>query len=311
MNDVINFGPLAGPLLRRVGRNSLALASLLALAACGQKSDAPAPTGQWVAKVNEREITVHQVNAEMNGLNAGALPAAAAQRRVVDSLVERRLLVDAAAKTGAERTPEVLLAIEKAKEQIIAQHYLRQTVGAPKKPSAAEVSEYFKQHPALFAERKQYDMRQLVVETAQFTDEVKRKVDTAATLDEVEAALSAANIKFAKGRTLRTSAEMPAPMLGKLEALSSGKPFVVRAPANVVIATMSFVKDVPVTQQEATPQIEQYLANASAQKAASAEIARLRKEAKLEYKPGYGPDTATAAAGANTAAVDRAAVGLR
>jgi hypothetical protein len=46
---------------------------------------------------------------------------------------------------------------------------------------------------------------------------------------------------------------------------------------------LSDIKDAPVTQEMATPQIEQYLFNTRNKEAAAAELARLRAAAKIEY----------------------------
>nr|WP_314544164.1 EpsD family peptidyl-prolyl cis-trans isomerase [uncultured Massilia sp.] len=303
------------------------LAGLLALGGCGDKSAAGGPAGQWVARVNDREITVHQVNAELNGAGAGAaLPAEAAQRRAVESLVDRRLLVDAALEAKQDREPETMQAIELAREQIIAQSYLRKTMGQPPRPTPGEVGAYFDANPDLFAKRKQYEMRQIAVDTAVFDTVLKGAVDGARSLEDVEAAFAARDVRFATERAMRTGADMPPAMRAKLDTLVGGKPFVIRTNAKVLVATLSYVGEAPVSLAEATPQIEQRLLATRVRDAAMTEVARLRKQARIEYKDGYGPVQANPANPANPAgpantvvgdaadalsSVDRAAPGLR
>lgn len=305
------------------------LAGFLALGGCGDKPAAGGPAGQWVARVNDREITVHQVNAELSagltgaGAAAAALPAEAAQRRAVESLVDRRLLVDAALEAKQDREPETMQAIELAREQIIAQSYLRKTMGQPPKPTPAEVGAYFDANPDLFAKRKQYEMRQIAVDTAVFDTVLKGAVDGARSLEDVEAAFAARDVKFATERAMRTGADMPPAMRAKLDTLVGGKPFVIRTNAKVLVATLSHVGEAPVSLAEATPQIEQRLLAMRVRDAAMTEVARLRKQARIEYKDGYGPvqvNPANPAGPANTvvgdaadalSSVDRAAPGLR
>lgn len=269
-------------------------ACLLALAACGDKSTASGRNGQWVAKVDDREITVHQVNAELNGVT-GASPEAS-QRRAVATLVDRRLLVDAAIAAKQDRDPETMQAIELAKDQIIAQAYLRKTMGTPDKPTADEVSAYFKANPALFAQRRQYEMRQLALDPALFDTTLQGIVEGARSLDEIASAFAARNVVFAQERVMRTSAELPAPMRAQLDSLAGGRPFVLKTPASTIVATLTQVGDIPLGLQEATPQIEQALAMAHARELATEEVARLRQGARIEYKDGYGPPPAPAIA---------------
>jgi EpsD family peptidyl-prolyl cis-trans isomerase len=292
------------------------LGSFLLLTACGQKATSSNHNGQWVAKVNDKEITVHQVNAELS--NAGAsvadMPAEVAQRRMVEAIVERQLLVDAAVKAKQDRDPEVMQTIEQAKQQIIAQAYLRKTLGSRLTPSQADVSDYYNKNPDLFAKRKQLEMRQLSVDNAAFNDDLAQAVDSAKSLDDVESSFNAKNVKFVKGRVLRTSTDLPPQMRENMDKLISGKPFVVRTGSNVIVGTMSVTGEAPVNLQEAAPQIAQYLINTRGREASAAEIARLRKDAHIEYKTGYGPaapDANKTASKDTSSAVDRAAAGLR
>lgn len=293
---------------------SMLVAISLILSACSDKSVAPA--GQWVAKVNDHEITVHQVNAELSnaGPAATGLPADVVQRRMVDAIVERQLLVDAAAREKLDRAPEVTQAIEQARQQIIAQAYVRKTLGVNLAPSPGDISDYYDKNPDLFAKRKQLEMRQLSVDNAAVDDHMARIVDAARTLDDVEAAFTANHVKFVKGRLLRTGSDFPPPMRANMDKLLSGKPFVLRTGAGVTVATMSVSGEAPVSLQEATPEIAQYLVNARGRDATHAELTRLRKEAQIEYKSGYGPAIVPAeksVSNALSAPVDRAAAGLR
>jgi EpsD family peptidyl-prolyl cis-trans isomerase len=301
---------------RRSAHLAALFGSFLVLTACGEKANSPAHTGQWVAKVNGQEITIHQVNVELN--NAGpavaGMPAEVAQRRVVETIVERQLLVDAAVKAKQDREPDVIQAIEQAKQQIIAQAYLRKTLGSHLAPSQDDISEYYNKNPDLFAKRKQFEMRQLSVDSTAFNDALAQAVDSAKSIDDVETSFSAKNVKFVKGRILRTSTDLPPQMRESMDKLLGGKPFVIHNGPNVIVATMSVIGEAPLSLQEAAPQIAQYLANTRGRDATAAEIARLRKDAHIEYQTGYGPaapDASKTASNETSSAVDRAAAGLR
>lgn len=297
-------------IFRRGAHVTALLGSVLILAACGEKTSSSTHTGQWVAKINNQEITVHQVNVELS--NAGpavaGIPPDVAQRRMLETILERQLLVDAAVKNKQDREPEVMQAIEQAKQQIIAQAYLRKTLGSRVTPSQADINDYYNKNPDLFAKRKQFEMRQLTIDSSVLNDDLTKAIDNAKSIEDVEAAFDGKNVKFLKNRIVRTTTDLPPQMRESMDKLLGGKPFVIRTGPTVIVATISVIGEAPLTLPEASPQIAQYLATTREREAAAAEIARLRKEAHIEYKTGYGPATARTE---TSSAVDHAATGLR
>jgi peptidyl-prolyl cis-trans isomerase C len=79
----------------------------------------------------------------------------------------------------------VVQAIERAKALIVAQAYMQKRVGNIARPTKEEVEAYYSQNPQFFASRKSFDMRQLAVATRDVTDEVKKAMDGAKSLEEV------------------------------------------------------------------------------------------------------------------------------
>ena len=268
----------------RNGRGALAgtaaLLLLAALSGCGQKAS---KSGQALVSIDGEEITASQLNEE---LQRAAVPSAqqpAASKQLLASLVDRQLLLNAAIKDKTDRDPKVVQAIERAKATIIAQSYLQKRVGAPAKPSKAEVQEYFDKHPELFTGRKQLEMRQLIVPTSAVSDELKKAMDSAKTLDDVALWMDQRQIAYSRNEVVRSNADLPAELATKLLALPKGQLFVIREGERSVLVVIVGTRDVPVDLAMATPQIEQYLANTRAKDAAAAELARLRAAAKIEY----------------------------
>jgi len=295
-------------------RTAAAACCLLALAACERRPPTPGANAQWVAKVDDHEITVHQVNAELSAAGAVGLAtdSPVAQRRAVEALVDRRVLVDAAMKEDLHRDPEVVQAIEKAREQIVAQAYLRKVVGQPVKPTQAEIDDYFEKHPALFAQRKQYDMRHILVDNAHFDDEMKALVNRAPSLDEVERALAAKNTGFSLQHSTPTGADLPPAIRDNIDALVGGKPFVIRTASGVLVVALTYVKDTPLSRSEASAEITDQLTGARVRQAIAAEVERLRRQARVDYQDGYGPAAGRkASANAASAHIEQGVAGLR
>lgn len=275
------------------------LAVGLALAACGQKEKKP---GQALVDVDGTEITVLQLNDE---LQRAAVPAAqqdAASKQLLEALVDRQLLMAQAEKDKLDRDPKVLQAIERAKALIIAQSYLQKRVGAITKPTTEEVTTYFNAHPELFAHRKQFDLRQLVLESNDLTPKLSQELSDAKTLDAVAARLDDAKIRYARKAETRTTADLPLPLAERMEKLGKTELLLVKDGARSVLIAVADVKEVPVTLAQSSGQIEQFLYNKKNKDAAAAEMARLRASAKITYlNKALAPAAASASAAATAA----------
>jgi peptidyl-prolyl cis-trans isomerase C len=256
------------------------------LVACGSKEN---KAGQSLARVDGEEITVLQINDELQRANVQHAQQEAASKQILDSLIDRQLIVAEAIRNKIDRTPDVMQAIGRAKSQIIAQAYMRGITARVAKPGKLEIDEYFNQHPEFFAKRKQFDMAHVVIASSDFNDELKSALQPAKSMDEVVAWLDMHKVQYKRGRLLRTTADLPAEMSAKLVELQKGNLFVVNEGDKTMLITLLAVKDVPVTAKDAAPQIEQYLINKKTREMAETEIAHLRSLAKIEYLNASAP----------------------
>jgi peptidyl-prolyl cis-trans isomerase C len=268
---------LDGRMLRVVG----GLLILAGLTACGPKEKKEA--GQALVSVNGEEITAMQLSEEMQRANVPAAQQATARKPLLESLIDRQVLQNAAIAEKADRDPKVVQAIERAKAQIIAQAYLQKKVGTVTPPTKAEVADYYAKHPEFFSQRKQLTMQQLVFASADMTDKAKAMIDNAKTLEDVASWFTANNVKFARNQISRSTADLPPELGNKLVSMKSGQLFIIKEGERSLLNTVVEIKEAPVTLETAASQIEQFLQNAKAKEAATAEVARLRSAAKIEY----------------------------
>ncbi|MDN2711983.1 EpsD family peptidyl-prolyl cis-trans isomerase [Janthinobacterium sp. SUN118] len=279
----------------------LVVLAVAGLSACGNKEKKP---GQALASVNGEEITVLQLNEEMQRANVQAPQQEAASKQLLESLIDRQLLQNEAAKDKTDRDPKVVQAIERAKALIVAQAYMQKRIGTIARPTKQEVEEYFHKNPQFFSERKQFDMRELVIASADMNDQLKAAMDSAKTLDDVAAWLETHKVKFARTQLSRTSADLAPELSAKLLSMPKGQLFIIREGDRTLLISLADIRDNPVTLAQAAPQIEQFLFNKKNKDAADAELKRLRATAKIEY---LGKDGAPAAAAAAASAAAPAA----
>jgi peptidyl-prolyl cis-trans isomerase C len=266
-------------------RRLLCAALILAaagLSACGDKSREAKP-GQAIASVNGKEITVLQLNEELQ--RAGVVPAQqdAASKQLLQALIDRQLLQGEAVKEKLDRDPNVMQAIERAKAMIVAQAYLQKRVGSQAKPTAAEVEEYFNKHPEFFSRRKQFTLNELIIPSRDLTADVKAMVDGAKSLEQAALGLDANKVKFVRTQVARSTADLAPQVSAKLLAMAKGQLFLVREGERSMLISIAEVRDAPVTLEVASEQIAQFLASRKSKEATAAELARLRAGAKIEY----------------------------
>jgi EpsD family peptidyl-prolyl cis-trans isomerase len=258
------------------------MVALAGLAGCGNKDSKP-KVGQALVSVNGEEITELQLSEELMLANVPAAQQTEASKKLVEALIDRQLLQNEAAKDKTDRDPKVVQAIERAKALIIAQAYMQKKVGGVARPTAAEVSDYYSKNPDFFANRKQFDMRQLVIQTKDLSEEVKTVAENAKSLDDVAVWFDANKVKYLRTQASRTTSDLAPEMSAKLKSMPKNQLFIVKEGERSMLVSIVDVRDNPATLEVAAPQIEKFLFNKRTKDAADAELKRLRTAAKIDY----------------------------
>lgn len=285
-------------LQRKLGSAALAVTMAVALVACGKGES---KSGQALVKVGKEEVTALQLNEELQRVNVPVAQQAQARKQVLESLVDRQIVLNQAMEEKVDRDPKVVQSIERAKALIIAQAYMQNKTGTPAKPTRDEIAQYFDKNPALFAQRKTMELRQLNLATSDLSDDLKKEIDSAKSIDDVAAFMERNNIKFARQQISRSTADLAPALSEKIVNLPKGQLFIVREGDRSTLMTVADIKDTPVTLQASEAQIAQFLTNARIKEAATAELARLRAATKIEYQnkadePGAAPAAPVAGA---------------
>ena len=265
----------------------LMIALIGLVAGCGKKNSDDHKSSQSIVSVDGEEITVHQVNNELQRANVQAAQQEAASRQIVQGLVDRQILLQAAHKEKLDRKPQVMQAIENAKMQIVAQAYLQERVSLVAKPTSAEIDEYRAQHQDIFANRKIY-----VTDEAVFTLEAdsKNKLQEIAksekTLKDLEVWLKTNQIKYALKRVAHAAETLPPQLLTQFSKMAVGQMVFIGANgpnAQAMAVSMAEIKEMPIAEKDSKPLIERILTEQKRKETAEAEMKRLREAAVIRY----------------------------
>jgi EpsD family peptidyl-prolyl cis-trans isomerase len=267
----------------RGGKFALMLIILGLMTSCGKK-DTEEKASQTIVRVNGDEITVHQLNNELQRANVQPGQQETAGKQIMQKLVDRQILVQEALKTKLDRNPRVMQAIENAKLQILAQAYLEEKVSSLAKPTDAEIADYHAKHTDIFANRKIYVMEEVVFAVdASKTKELESLSDSAKTLDDVTQWLDANQIKSARTKAAHAAETLPPELLDKLTKMVVGDLIFINSSGRTVAGRLIEIKEVPISEKDAKPLIERILTGQKRKQAAEVEMVRTRSAAKIEY----------------------------
>lgn len=253
------------------------------LAGC-QRPAAEAPV---LARVNGAEISLRSLGP------LGAALSREGVRAALEKVIDRELLVQRALELGLEREPQVVAAIDAARREILAQAYTDRIAAAasgPRSVSREEVRAFYAENPALFAERRIYRLRELVVTApAELVDVLRAESARAATLEELADWLRSRDARFSAVSLTQPAEELPLAYVPRLARMKDGEIAVFARPAyagaagGASVIQVEHAEAAPLSEAQAASLIERFLAARKRLELAAAEVRRLRESAHIEY----------------------------
>lgn len=261
-----------------------AVMAVVLLAACTDNSGSSGAS-QVAAKVNDAEITLHQVNYVLS--KAGSVPPEAidmARKQVLDRLIEQQLLAAKAVEDKLDRSPQILLAIEQSRREILAAAYMEQVLAFGKKLNKSDVSTYYYQNPELFAERKVYNLEEInfPVNTV-IIDELKALVAQGNNLEQLQAFLEQKKINFKRNTGVSPAEKLPLAHIKDLHKSKDGQIFVLDSANEISVVKVVSTRPLPVTEAEVAPAIMQFLFNLHSADLHAKQLEPIKAQANIEY----------------------------
>lgn len=265
------------------------------LTGCGNGKEKAA--SQVAAKVNDNEISVHQVNYLLQQREVKQDAVEAASRQALDRLIDQELAVQKALDLKIDRQPAVLQALEAAKRDVLSRAYVERVAEAATPPSMAEIEKFYKDKPALFSERRVYQLQELNIELPrEQLPELGKRLSAAKDMDSFAEYLRSSNIKFAQNRALRAAEQLPMERLDEFAQMKDGQARLIPTPSGATVLVLLKSEVQPVALEKAKPAIEQYLAQQRKRELVERDMKDLRTAAKIEYVGKFAEAAASAPA---------------
>lgn len=265
----------------RVGLGVLLVLGLSACSRSGSESNA-SPT-QIAAQVNDKEISIHQVQAMIEFQPALVKQfGEKAYEKALDSLIEQELASQAARSVGLEQSPKVVQALELAKREVLARAYQDQLASKVALPDENAVSAYFDAHPELFAQRQQYVLQELAVkaEPAQLAS-LQERIPSVESVSQLNALVSQTGLPHSVKNGTYWAESLPMDVLPQLAKRKPGQSLVVAKPDGLVILTVVSTESAPVSLVQVRGAIRDALLTQSRKDALRKGMESLRQQAKI------------------------------
>jgi peptidyl-prolyl cis-trans isomerase C len=273
---------------------ALMIGTALLVAGCGDKEGAELEKGQVVATVNGKDVTVHELNAELQGASIPQNITAEQRKQVEQSalqqVVNRRILADIARERGLDKTPMFLLQERKAEEAILVQMLQRQMSSAVKQPSQTETATFMAQNPDLFAERKIFTVDQIQFQVPR-DPQILQKYQPLKTMDEVEAMLKQDGLQFRRAPATLDVARANPQLVEQILKMNREDIFIIPAGQIMVANKITDTRVQPLTgneaQQLAAGLIQQRKFNDLIKRDLEPKIKKA--EGEVKYQAGFAP----------------------
>jgi len=269
----------------------IALAILTVLAS-GCEKPATAVKNEAVVTVDGDKIGEAELNLALSGLDAlSEAQAAEAKTRLLQALVDQRLVAQAAKNTGLDKDPAVAIAMEQASRQVLAEAYAERSFKDAAQPTEAEIAAYYEQHPELFSRRRIYRIQELelTLDSSRMA-EVEAKLKSAHSMGDFVNWLKEQDIDGKSAVAVKPAEQIPATLLARLSQMRDGQ--VTISPGrsgHVLVQQLQESQLQPASLEQAKNAIEQALTVQKRKGMIEADLKKLRQAAKIEYASGYAP----------------------
>ena len=264
----------------------------IAILISGCEKPTTAVKSEMVASVGDEKISEAELNLTLARLGElSEAQTAEAKGKLLQALVDQRLIAQAAQKAGLDKEPAVEIAMANASRQVLAEAYAERTFKDIAKPSYTEIAEYFEQHPELFSQRRIYRIQELdlQVDASRMAD-VEAKLKSSHSLGDFVNWVKEQGIEGKTAVAVKPAEQIPAALLARLSQMTDGQVTLLPGrPGHVVIQQLQESQLQPVTLEQARNAIERALTTQKRKELMEADLKKLREAAKIEYATGYAP----------------------
>jgi len=265
------------------------------LAGCSKES--ATAQSQVLAKVNDDEITVTQLNTLLAQQSGAAQEGNRVKQEALDYLVDQDVLVRKAADLKLDQDPAVMAMIEFSRRQILAQAAAGRVLKtALTKPSEQDISSFYTQHPDWFAKRRVFDFIRFSMPRASVDQSFRRQLDASRSPDATRQLLAGAKVAFQQAPLQLSGERIPQAALAKIAALKAGDIMANQQGETLVLMQFVQSESAPIDERAAHDAIAQLLSKQRNEDALKTQMDTLKQAVKISYMQHFSDSSAPVAA---------------
>lgn len=248
------------------------------------------PKGQIVAIVNGDEVSMQELNAELQGMrlpdtaNRDAL-----RKQVLQRLIDRKLIVQKAREQGLDKTPEFVAQQRRLEENLLVSLLGQKIAATVPMPDDRDITQYIADNPTQFAGRERLLLDQIQFQAPK---DVKRlmALKDAHSLEEIAAGVQKLGLGYSRGKGVIDTGRLDPQLIGVINKLPPGEPFVLPSNGQFVASVIVGRDSTPTPSNVSRLAAAEMVRRKELVAESKAQVARARTNAEIQYQPGFEPD---------------------
>jgi len=244
---------------------------------------------QVAAKVNGQEVTFSELNEYLKRVPVNTQNSESINKikeEVLSSLVDQKLILNAAKEAKVDRSADVLNAIDMAKNKIIVDAFLNKVFTGSNEPSEQEIETFYQENSLIFNERKQfvYDQYILAADSGE-VDALSNKVKLLDKSGQLQDFFDNLGRKYSHTREVRTSEQLPKQLVKAMDILKEKDIGFFKVSDGLVVIGLHKVESVPISLDKAKKVVQRELKKEKRSESVQRLVDSLRESAQIEYNP--------------------------
>jgi EpsD family peptidyl-prolyl cis-trans isomerase len=262
-----------------------AVAAGLLLTGCHKE-----PKGQILAIVNGEEISMQELNAELQGARIpDNADRAKIRKEVLQRLIDRKLIVQKAREQGLDKTPEFVAQQRRLEENLLVSLLGQKIAATVPMPDDRDITQYIADNPSQFSGRQRLLLDQIQFAAPKDPKQLLMLRD-AHSLDDVAAGVQKLGLAMSRGKGVIDTGRLDPQMVKIIDKLPPGEPFVLPSNGQYVASVIVGRDSTPTPGNVARLAAAEVVRRKALVAESKAQVARARTGAEIQYQPGYEPD---------------------
>ena len=257
-----------------------------------------APTGQVVATVGDREITLRDLHAEMANVKvADPVARKAAEQAALRNMVGRTLLAQSAIAQGVDKTPDYTVAKQRMTDSLLVQSLQNKLVSQVPAPSTDDAERFVADHSDIFAQRKVFVIDQIRMARPRDPAIIKA-LQPLKTLEQIEVFLTQNKIPHQRSVGNLDAVGQDPKLIDAILKLPAGEVFVVPNNDVLLVNQVKETKIAPFTGPQAIDYAQKLMLRQRTQESVSRQFNAVvaKGAAAVRFNKGYAPPKTVSAA---------------